>query len=85
MLHKDKALEDFTMFHDVFSGKLCFELKSPLHHRLSLESQKLIQSFGSLYIQFPKFTYLRVGGFDEEPMHLPRFSFDCFILVKVAR
>ena len=48
LLHKDKVLEDFRKVHDVFSGKLCFGMKSPLHHRLSPESQKLIKSFGIL-------------------------------------
>ena len=85
MLHKDRALEDFRRVHDVFYGKLCFELKIPLEHRLSPESQKLIQSFSSLYIQFPKFTYLRVGDFNEEPIHLPKFTLDYFFLAEVAQ
>ena len=37
-LHKDKALEDFRKVHDVFFGKLCFDMKSPSHYILSLES-----------------------------------------------
>ena len=85
LLYKDKFLEDFRNVHDVFSKKLCFNMKSSLYHRLSLESQRIIQSFGSLYIQFPRFTHLRVGGFDEEPIDLPKFSLHCFVLEKVAQ
>ena len=85
MLHKDKVLEDFTKDHDVFSRKLYFDMESPLHHKLSPQSQKIIQSFRGLYIKFLRFTYLRGAGFDDETIHLPKFSLDCFVLVQVAR
>ena len=85
MLHRNKALDKFKKVHDIFYRRLCSEMKSPSHHRLSPESQKLIQSFGNLYIQFPKFTYLRIEGFDEEPLCLPKFVVECFVLVEVAR
>lgn len=53
--------------------------------RLSSEAQKMIQNYGSYFIQFSKFTCLRVRGFEDEPMKLPRYALDYFILAKVCR
>jgi hypothetical protein len=53
--------------------------------RLSSEAQVLIQQYGSFFIQFPRFTYLRIGGFDDEPLRLPRYALDCFILAELCR
>lgn len=85
MLHKDKVMKNFKKVHDIISKKLCFELNGSPLHRFFHESQKLIQSYGSIYSQYPKFTYLRIGGFDDESMQLSRYAFDYFILVEVSR
>ena len=68
MLHKDKALENFKKVHDIFSRRLCFEMKGSPHHKFSPKSLKLVQTYSSIYIQYPRFTYLRIGGFDDEPI-----------------
>ena len=68
LLQRDRVLEDFRKVHDVLIESVHLSLKKAPMLRLSLEAQKLIQNYGSYFIQFPKFTYLRVGGFEEEPV-----------------
>lgn len=38
-----------------------------------------------MFIQFPNFTYIKIGGFEEEPMKLPRHTLDYFVLDKIYR
>ena len=78
-------LEDFRKVHDVLIESVHLSLKKAPMPRLSLEAQKLIENYGSYIIQFPKFTYLRVVGFEEEPMKLPCYALDCFVLAEVCR
>lgn len=78
------ALSNYRMFHNVFLDKLCFELASIAEKRVSLEALQLTQIYGSMFIQFAKLTYLRIRGFGEEPLRLPRFSMDFFILVEIC-
>ena len=85
LLQKDRVLEDFRKVHDVLIESVHLALKKAPMPRLSLQAQKLIQNYGSYFIQFPKFTYLRVGGFKEELMKQPRYALDCFILAEVYR
>ena len=85
VLRKNKGLENFRKVHGIFSEKLCFEMIGSPHRRFSSESQKIVRSYGSIYIKYPRFTYLRIRGFDDEPVQLPRYALDCFILVEVSR
>ena len=78
-------LEDFKKMHDVLIESMHLSLKNAPKSRLSSEAHNLIQIYGSYFIQFPKFICLRVGGFEEEPMKLPRYALDCFIIVEVCR
>ena len=78
-------LEDFRKVHDVLIESVHLALKKESMPRLSLEAKKLIHNHGSYFIQFPKFTYLRVGGFEDKKMKLPRYALDCFILAKLCR
>lgn len=56
-----------------------------MNKRISVEAMKLISIYGSFFIQFPRFTYLRVGGFEAEPFRLPRYAFDSYVLIEVSR
>ena len=67
LLQKDRVLEDFRKVHDVLMENVYVSLKKVSMPRLSPEAQRLIQQYGSYFIQFPKFTYLRIGRFEEEP------------------
>lgn len=62
-----------------------YELKENIHKRLLDEAMQLIGTYGSFFIQFPKFTYLRVGVFEGEPYRLPRYAFDRQILMEICR
>lgn len=53
--------------------------------RISEDVQTLIKRFGSFFVQFTHFYYIRIGGFEEEPFKLPHFSSDCFLLVEICR
>ena len=85
LLQKDKVLEDFRKVHDVLMENVYVSLKKVLMPRLSPEAQRLIQQYKSYFIQFPKFTYLRKGRFEEVPTKLPRYALDYFILVKICK
>lgn len=45
----------------------------------------MISIYGSFFIQFPRFTYLWVGGFEGEPFKIPRYTFASLILIEVSR
>lgn len=53
--------------------------------RLLPKAQKLVLQYGSFFIQFPRFTYFKIGGFDDEPMKLPQYALDCFVLAELCR
>ena len=44
-----------------------------------------IQVYGCFYIQFPKFTYLRMGGYSSEPLKFPRYRLDPIVLSEMCR
>lgn len=52
---------------------------------MSAEAIELVNVYGSFFIQFSHFTYLRVGGFKGEPFRLPRYVSDSCILIEVSR
>ena len=64
-------LENFRKVHDVLIENVHVSLKKAPMPRLSSKAQKLVQQYGGYFIQFPKLTYLRIGGFEDEPMKLP--------------
>lgn len=81
----ENALGNYRRVHDVFTRRMFAKLIGNLERRISEEGQQLIRVYESYYIQYPHFTYLRVGGFEEEPMKLPRYAFDCFVLAELCR
>lgn len=85
LLQKDRVLEDFRKVHDILFENIYLALEGVQMPRLSSESLKLVQYYGSSFIQFPRFTYLRVERFEEEPVRLPRYALDCFILAELCR
>lgn len=52
---------------------------------MSVEAVELINNYGSFFIQFNHFTYIRVGGFKGEPFRLPRYVSDYCVLIEVSR
>ena len=84
-LQKDKVMEDFRKVHDVLFENVYMSLKRTQMSRLSPEAKRLVQQYGSFFIQFSRFTYLRIGGFDDEPTKLPQYALDCFALAELCR
>ena len=68
--------KEFKRVNDVFLGKLVFELQGHENDRLFEEAMEAVQIYGCFYIQFPKFTYIRMGGYLGEPLKLPRYFLD---------
>ena len=85
LLQRDRVLKYFRKVHDVLIESVHLTLKKVPMPRLSLEAQKLIKNYGSYFIKFPRFTYLRVGGFEDESVKLPCYALDCLVLVEVCR
>ena len=52
--------------------------------RLSSEEGK-VKKYGSWFIQFPQFTYIRVAGSTVCPKRLPRYPPDKVVLMELAR
>lgn len=55
------------------------------HQRLMQEAKDLVRKFDSWYIQFPKFTYIRVQGFAGCPYKLPSYPIDKMISLEVTK
>lgn len=66
-------------------GRLAFELQGDANRRMSVEAMEFVSIYGSFFIQFPRFTYIRVGGFEGQPFKLPRYAFDSYVLIEVSR
>ena len=77
--------KEFRRVDDVFLGKLVFELQGHENGRHSEEAMQAIQVYGYFYIQFPKFTYIKMGGYLGEPLKLPRYCLDPIVLSKMCR
>ena len=78
-------LENFRKVHDVLIESVHLSLKKINMPKLSSEAHKLVQQYGICFKKIHKFTYLRVGGFKDEPMKLPQYALDCFILAKISK
>lgn len=60
-------------------------LRGGLQQRLSPKAQALFQQYGVWFIQFPKFTYIRVQGCPSPPYMLPCYPTDIIVLLEVVR
>ena len=81
-LHNTK---DYKMFYDSFSMKTVRILQGTPVKRLSLEVEVIVKKYGSWFIQFSQFTYIRVAGSTVCPKRLPRYPPNKIVLMKLAR
>lgn len=44
-----------------------------------------VSHFGCVFLQFPTFTYIRIGCFTIEPFILPRYPSDKIVLMDLCR
>ena len=77
--------KDYKMFCDAFAMKTVRVLQGAPAKRLSSEAEARIKKFGSWFIQFPQFTYIRVAGSTVCPKRLPRYPPDKVVLMELAR
>lgn len=70
-LQEQSYAKNFMRWNDIFTGRLVYKLQGNTNKRLTTEAMKFIGIYGSYFIQFPLFTYIRVGGFQGEPLRLP--------------
>ena len=84
-LQEIELCKKFRTINDVFLGKLVFELQGHENNKLFDEGIQVIQVYGYFYIQFPKFTYLKIGGFSGEPLKFLRYYLDSIILLEICR
>ena len=84
-LKEIEPCKEFRRVNDVLLGKLVFELQGHENNRLSDEAIQVIQVYGYFYIRFPKFTYLRIGGFTSQPLKLPRYCLDSIVLLEMCK
>jgi hypothetical protein len=62
-----------------------FELQGKENVRLKEEATQLIDIYNSFFTQFPKFTYLRIRGYEGKPLRLPHHCLDHFVLIEICR
>ena len=84
-LQEFSLCKEFRRVNDVFLGRLVFKLQGHENDRLSKQAMQAIQVYGCFYIQFPRFTYIRMGGFSGEPLKLPRYYLDSIVLFEMCR
>lgn len=68
-----------------FALKMVRILQGTLARRLSLEVEAKVKKYGSWFIQFPQFIYIRVAGSTICPKRLPRYPPDKIVLMELAR
>lgn len=52
--------------------------------QISHKVTSLVNNYGSFFIQYPRFTYIHIGGFQDCPLMLPHFADDRLVLVEVC-
>lgn len=83
-LHLEGTLH-FKRVNDAFMMHITRMLQGGLHQRLSQESKYLVSRFGYWYIQYPRFTYLRIQGFSGPPYKLPMYPTNRVVLLEAIR
>lgn len=72
---------DFCHVNDAFLMAVVKKLDGNLEMCLSPKSISLLSKFGSFYIQFDKFSYLRIRCFEKAPFKLPQYPEDLMIFL----
>lgn len=81
-----KSLHHFRRVNDAFFAHYICLFDKELHNeRVSNEVWKVVSEYSWIFLQFPTFTYIRIGCFDREPFILPRYPSDKIICIKMSR
>lgn len=70
--------------NDTFIGHIIRLLGADFERRVSHSAWAYLKQYAFLFIQFPKFTYIRAQGFTERPNKLPRYPNDRIILLELS-
>lgn len=79
------AIGQYECVNDAFTMHLVRLMQEGLHIRLSKQATTLIRKYGAWFIQFPRFTYIKIVGFEGTPYQLPRYPLDRLVLMEVPR
>lgn len=91
-----RACESYTQLHypsktnykrvnDAFTMHITRTLQCGIHQRLSPQAKELVEKFGAWFIQFLKFTYIRIQGCSYPPYMIPRYPTDKLVLLELVR
>lgn len=76
----------FRRVRDAFFGHyLCQFDKNLKNKRVSDEAWEKVKEYGCLFLQFPTFTYMRVGCYGRQPYMLPWYPTYKIILMELGR
>lgn len=53
--------------------------------RLLEATYNIVSFFGCVFLQFPTFTYIRMGFFTGEPFMMPRYPLDKMVLMELSQ
>lgn len=84
-LQKREGMRYFSHIHDTFLMAVIKDIEGNLERRISEKAIALIQTYGSFYVQFTSFSYLRVRGYKKAPLKLPRYASDYLVFLELCR
>ncbi|KAH9303514.1 hypothetical protein KI387_043876 [Taxus chinensis] len=76
---------NFRRVNDAFTMYIVRLLESDTARRFSDEAMNLIAKYGAFFIQFRRFSYIRLAGYENTPLKLPMFCNDKMALIEVCR
>ena len=81
----NNTLHHFRRVNDAFTMLTVREIQGNTGLRFSLEAAMKVQKYGSVLIQFPKFTSIILASYDVCPLMLSRFVDDKLVLIEMCR
>ncbi|KAH9306929.1 hypothetical protein KI387_011333, partial [Taxus chinensis] len=76
---------NFRRVNDAFTMYVVRLLEGDTARRFSDEAMNLISQYGAYFIQFRKFSYIRLAGYESTPLRLPMFCNDKMALIEICR
>ncbi|KAH9323691.1 hypothetical protein KI387_018330, partial [Taxus chinensis] len=73
---------NFRRVNDAFTMYVVRLLEGDTARRFSDEAMNLISCYGAYFIQFRKFSYIRLADYESTPLRLPMFCNDKMALIE---
>lgn len=77
--------KEYCRVNDAFIGHTIRSLGGNFERRVSHSAWVFLKKYAFLFIQYPKFTYIRSQGFTERPNKLPQYPNDEIILLDLSQ